>query len=175
MSGSLIKIDEEIVTTAVASVTLTGIDSTYDVYMVRLSDVQGDTDTQSLKVRVTASGTAQSTSNYDYAKKTLRSNNPFNDNSATNQTEVFVNTQLAMGTDTEETLQGVQYLFNFNNSSEYSFATDEIVFSSYFGGVLLGGQGGWVYTVAETHNGVNYFMSSGNIASGTFTLYGLKK
>jgi len=175
MSGSLIKIQEEIVTSAVASVTLTGIDSTYDVYMVRLSDVQGDTDTQSLKVRVTASGTAQSTSNYDYAKKTLRSNNPFNDNSATNQTEVFVNTQLAMGTDTEETLQGVQYLFNFNNSSEYSFATDEIVFSSYFGGVLLGGQGGWVYTVAETHNGVNYFMSSGNIASGTFTLYGLKK
>jgi len=175
MAGSLIKIDEEIVTSAVASVTLTGIDSTYDVYMVRLSDVQGDTDTQSLKVRVTASGTAQSTSNYDYAKKTLRSNNPFNDNSATNQTEVFVNTQLAMGTDTEETLQGVQYLFNFNNSSEYSFATDEIVFSSYFGGVLLGGQGGWVYTVAETHNGVNYFMSSGNIASGTFTLYGLKK
>ena len=34
-AGSLIKIDEEIVTPAVASVTLTGIDSTYDVYMVK--------------------------------------------------------------------------------------------------------------------------------------------
>ena len=33
MAGSLIKIDEEIVSSAVASVTLTGIDSTYDVYM----------------------------------------------------------------------------------------------------------------------------------------------
>lgn len=175
MAGSLVKIDEQIVTSAVASVTLTGIDSTYDVYMVKLNNVQGDTDIQSLKVRVTASSTPQSTANYDYAKKTLRTNNPYNNNSATNQTEVFVNTQLAMGTDTEETLQGVQYLFNFNNSSEYSFATDEIVFRSYFTGVLLGGQGGWVYTVAEAHNGVNYFMSSGNIASGTFTLYGLKK
>ena len=75
MAGSLIKIDEEIVTSAVASVTLTGIDSTYDVYKVVLRDIQGDTDIQSLKVRVTASGTAQSTSNYDYAKKTLRAIN----------------------------------------------------------------------------------------------------
>ena len=31
MAGSLIKIDEEIVSSAVASVTLTGIDSTYGV------------------------------------------------------------------------------------------------------------------------------------------------
>jgi hypothetical protein len=35
MAGSLIKIDEEIVTSAVASVSLLGIDSTYDVYMVK--------------------------------------------------------------------------------------------------------------------------------------------
>ena len=36
MAGSLIKIDEEIVTSAVASVTLGGADwdSSYDVYMV---------------------------------------------------------------------------------------------------------------------------------------------
>ena len=34
MAGSLIKIDEEIVTSAVSSVTLTGIDSTYDVFKV---------------------------------------------------------------------------------------------------------------------------------------------
>ena len=39
MAGSLIKIDEEIVSSAVASVTLTGIDSTYDVYMVVLNNV----------------------------------------------------------------------------------------------------------------------------------------
>ena len=35
MAGSLIKIDEEIVTSAVASVTLTGIDSTYDSYVFK--------------------------------------------------------------------------------------------------------------------------------------------
>ena len=34
MAGSLIKIAETTVSSAVASVTLTGIDSTYDVYKV---------------------------------------------------------------------------------------------------------------------------------------------
>ena len=36
MAGSLIKIDEEIVSSAVSSVSLLGIDSTYDVYMVKI-------------------------------------------------------------------------------------------------------------------------------------------
>jgi hypothetical protein len=174
MAGSLIKIAETTVSSATASVTLTGIDSTYDVYMVRLNNVQGDTDSVSFKERFTVSGTAQSTANYDYAAKTLRDNAAFANNYATNQTELFVNTQTAMGTGTGETLQGVRYLFNFNNASEYSFVTMEMVFRD-FDGSARGGQGGGVYTVAEAHNGVNYFFASGNIASGTFTLYGLKK
>ena len=40
MAGSLRKIDEEIVSSAVASVTLTGIDSTYDVYKVVINNLQ---------------------------------------------------------------------------------------------------------------------------------------
>ena len=38
-----------------------------------------------------------------------------------------------------------------------------------------GSQGGAVYTVAEAHDGLFFGFDSGNIASGTFTLYGLKK
>ena len=174
MAGSLVKIDEEIVTSAVSSVTLTGIDSRFDVYKVVLSDVQGTSDSVSFKERFTVSGTAQSTSNYDYATKTVRDTGSFSNNSASNGTELFVNTQTAMGTGTGETLQGVRYLFNFNNASEYSFCTMEMVFLD-FDVSARGGQGGGVYTVAEAHDGVNYFFASGNIASGTFTLYGLKK
>ena len=174
MAGSLVKIDEEIVTSAVSSVTLTGIDSRFEVYKVVLSDVQGTSDSVSFKERFTVSGTAQSTSNYDYATKTVRDTGSFSNNSASNGTELFVNTQTAMGTGTGETLQGVRYLFNFNNASEYSFCTMEMVFLD-FDVSARGGQGGGVYTVAEAHDGVNYFFASGNIASGTFTLYGLKK
>ena len=174
MAGSLVKIDEEIVTSAVSSVTLTGIASRFHVYKVVLSDVQGTSDSVSFKERFTVSGTAQSTSNYDYAAKTIRDTGSFSNNSATNGTELFVNTQTAMGTGTGETLQGVRYLFNFNNASEYSFCTMEMVFLD-FDVSARGGQGGGVYTVAEAHDGVNYFFASGNIASGTFSLYGLKK
>ena len=174
MAGSLIKIDEEIVTSAVSSVTLTGIDSTFDVYKVVLNNVKGDTDSVSFKERFTVSGTAQSTSNYDYAAKTIRDTGSFSNNSATNGTELFVNTQTAMGTGTGETLQGVRYLFNFNNASEYSFATFQEV-SLLYDGELRGRQGGGVLTVSQATNGVNYFYSSGNVASGEFKLYGIVK
>ena len=74
MAGSLIKIDEEIVTAAVASVTLTGIDNTYDVYMVKLNNAQPDTDIVTLETRFTVSGTPDISANYDEAFKTLRAN-----------------------------------------------------------------------------------------------------
>ena len=70
MAGSLVKIAETTVSSAVASVTLTGIDSTYDVYMVRFNNVAPETDATNLRVRFTESGTPDSTSaNYDRAKK----------------------------------------------------------------------------------------------------------
>ena len=42
-------------------------------------------------------------------------------------------------------------------------------------GVFKGRQGGGVLTVAQATDGVKFFMSSGDIDSGTFKLYGLKK
>ncbi len=62
MPGSLVKIDETTLSSPTASVTLTGIDSTYDVYMVRVSNVQPVTDNKNFLWRVTTSGTAQSDS-----------------------------------------------------------------------------------------------------------------
>ena len=90
MAGSLVKIDEEIVSSAVASVTLTGIDSTYDVYMVKVMNCTPDTDGVGLHFRVTESGTPNSTANYDYAAKNLRAAATFSNQSATNLTQITV-------------------------------------------------------------------------------------
>ena len=108
MAGSLVKIDEEIVSSAVANVTLTGIDSTYDVYMVKLNNVQCDTDNQSLRIRVTESGTANSTANYDGADKRLYSDTTFANGSYTNQTNIFFSESL--GTGTGEAFNSILYL-----------------------------------------------------------------
>ena len=171
MAGSLIKIDEEIVTSAVASISLVGIDSTYDVYMVRFNNVTPDTDAVNCYFRVTKSGTADTTANYNIAAKYLKSYTTFSNAFATNDTK-FNFTEF--GTGTSESTNGILYLFNFANASEYSFVTFE---EQHIGSVQnhLGYQGGLVHTVASASDGVNFSTSSGNIASGTFTLYGLKK
>lgn len=171
MAGSLIKIDEEIVTSAVASVTLTGIDSTYDVYMVRYNNVLPVNDNVLLSNRVTVSGTADTTANYDYAYKLLQANTTFSNVSATNDTDNVLGTN---GTGGNESTNGIMYLFNFNNASEYSFGTVENTLREADTN-LRGIQGGYVHTVAQACDGIQFFYASGNIASGTFTLYGLKK
>jgi hypothetical protein len=174
MSGSLIKIDEEIVTSAVASVTLGGSDwdSSYDVYMVKFSNVTPTTDATIINARILKSdNTADSTANYDRAFKILRTDTTFSNSYSTNQTEFGVE---QLGTGTGESANGIMYLFNFNNASEYNFCTFE--YSNFDSSPrLIGGQGGFLHTVAQLGKGLQFFMSSSTIAGGTFTLYGLKK
>ena len=171
MAGSLIKIDEEIISSAVSSVTLTGIDSTYDVYMFVTNNVHSANDGVNPFLRFTASGTEDSSANYDYAFKNLRTDTTFGNESVTNDNEINLDN---IGTGTGEQFNCVLYLFNFNNASEYSFVTVEGVNINQ-GAVLKGRQGGAVLTVAQATDGVEFFLSSGNIDNGTFTLYGLKK
>jgi len=172
MSGSLIKIAETTVSSAVASVTLTGIDSTYDVYQIIVNNLQCDTDVEDLKCRVTESGTPNTTANYDRVSKLIRTNSSFVNQSATNETSWDMGTNI--GTGTGEGMQVLMHIFNANNSSEYTLHTKENVeFNST--PELLGQQGGGVFTSASSVDGINFFMDSGNIDAGTFTLYGLKK
>ena len=174
MSGSLIKIDEELVTSAVASVELGGTDwdSSYDVYMVKYDNVIPTTDTQVFNFRFLVSGSADTSANYDYAGKILESTNPFTNFSNTNQTSLR---GVTYGNQTGEAGNGVLYLFNFNNASEYSFCTlEEVARASNT--AVAGLQGGGVLTVSQATNGIQFFMASGNIDTGAkFTLYGLKK
>ena len=173
MAGSLIKIDEEIVSSAVSSVSLTGIDSTYDVYMVKANNVSTTDDNSSIRLRVTTSGGgAQSTSNYDMAYKVLKSDASFENKSETNQDNLHL-FYAGISNVAAENFNAIMYLFNFNNSSEYSFVTTEVSVLQYTGH-LDGIQGGGVYTVAEAHNGVQIYVPN-TLDSGTFTLYGLKK
>ena len=171
MAGALIKIDEEIVTSAVASVTLTGIDSTYDVYMVRTNNVTFDTDNVDFAVRVTTGGTQQTDANYDRATKLLRTAS-FLNIGTTNTTNFEI--EGGGGNAANEQSNNIFYCFNFNNASEYSFCTVEtsqVNLNSQLGGQ----QGGFVKTTAEANDGLHFFVSSGNIDNGTFTLYGLAK
>ena len=175
MAGSLIKIDEEIVSSAVASVTLTGIDSTYDVYKVVLNNVApaGDNKDLYLNYIKASDSSVDTTANYDFASKGLYASGSFQNNPQSNANNQKI--MYARGNSTNETSNCVIYLFNTFSSSEYSFNTVEasgLNYSSQF----YGEQGGGVHTVAQSNEGISFsWESSGNFTSGTFTLYGLKK
>ena len=171
MSGSLIKIAETTVSSATASVTLTGIDSTYDVYMLKMNNVLPDTDTVNFRLRFTVSGSADTSSNYDRAFKNLRADTTFGNTSSTNADHINIG---GLGTTGNEMSNAILYLFNFNNASEYSFCTLEAT-TRNDQSHLRGFQGGAVLKETQITDGVNFSMDSGNIDSGTFTLYGLKK
>ena len=171
MAGSLVLIQQTTVSSATASISLVGIDSTFDVYKVVYDNVQCDTDAQNFRIRVTKSGSADTTSNYDQAYKKLDSSTTFGNRSNTNQS--YWETE-ELGTATQEQNNGVLYLFNFNNSSEYSFITlEESTFNT--AQTLTGRQGGAVHTVASASDGIQFFMESGNIDVANFKLYGLVK
>jgi len=170
MAGQLIQVNTATVTVATPSVTLTGIDSD-DVYMFAFTNLEVQTDARSVGFRVTVSGTADTSTNYDEAYKALISTGTFGNGFFTNQNFFLYSLGDSIGTAGQEKANGIVYLYNFFNASEYSFATFETT-QINSGGVHRGNAGGGVHTVAQSCDGISLVESSGgNIVGGTFTLY----
>ena len=181
MAGSLIQVDTFTITSAVASVTLGGGTdgsssnnfeiNTDDVYMVAFNNMQPDSDVRVLYSRVektdgSGGSTIQSDANYDEAYKAIRADAGFDNGAYDSQPQWAWGWN---GTGTSETTQGIMYLYNFN-SSGYSFMQAEIVAHTHSATSWGFGSGG-AHTVASASNGISFFYHTGNIASGTFTLY----
>jgi|TARA_R100000479_G_C6305304_1_gene171875 hypothetical protein len=173
MPGSLVKIAESTVSSAVSSLTITGMDSTYDVYKIIYENMQGSVNDKYPQFRLTESGTANETSNYDYAAKKLKTYSSFQNVAQTNQNLARL-TDEKLGDQAQETANGILYIFNASNSSEYTFWTMENV-NRDGGGNLMSMTGGGVLTVTSAVDGIFFFIDASNIVSGTFKLYGLKK
>ena len=169
MAGQLVQVATNTVSSAVSSVTLTGIDSD-DVYMIAINNVTGTTEPNAINIRFTVGGTADTSANYDWAHKVLRAgNSAFGNQSNTNQSAI--NGLDSTGTSTSETVNAIYYFFNFNNASEYSFMTYEASARSS-AAELNARQGGGTLTVSQATDGVQFFMSNNNIEVGSqFTLY----
>ena len=182
MSGSLVLVDEFTVSSGVASVTIGGgssgssglnasIDSTYDVYILQINNLSPDT-AENLECRVTESGTANSTANYDFKGKGLKTSASFDNNSTSNATQwdisgSFINASTG-------SFNAVIYIFNASNSSEFTAITFET--TQYAGSELYGNKGGGLFTSTSSVDGLLFQIdSANNIDAGRFVLYGLKK
>ena len=174
MAGSLKKISSDTSGGSVAELKVTGIDSTYDVYVVHYSVRPVDND-KDLYLRVTTSGTADSDSQYDESTLFFRADTAHANTHTTNASQWYANA--AMANDSDKNVTATMYLFNFANASEYSAMThDSAGYNDTIPG-LVGEIGGGVHTVAEANDGFALSWESGsNFASGSkITLYGIKK
>jgi hypothetical protein len=185
MSGSLVLVDEFTISSAVSSVTIgggssgssglnTSMDSTYDVYQLIVIDVS-TTSASHIKARFTESGTANSTANYDMASKLFRTDSTYNNYSNQNQTS-FVN-QYFMGQylNNAGNANGVMYIFNPSDSSEYTFVNWENTGLYSGGSLLIATQGGGVFTSSSAVDGIEISAATDTLATGQFKLYGLNK
>ena len=179
MSGSLVLVDEFTVSSAVSTVTIGGgssgsssfnfsIDSTFNVYKLIYRDVFMSSSGAQNRIRFTVSGSADTSSNYDRCSLQIYTNQNIFTSNGENQDNI---SSLGLGTSLTQGDMGILTLFNFPNSSDYSFITREQIqtnSSSELAGII----GGAVLTVAQATDGVQFHASTGNIASGNFKLYG---
>ena len=171
--GKLVQVDTVTLSSPTSATYLSGI-TTDDVYMVTVNNLFVTTDNTSCYVRVGNSGTADTTANYDYAWKSLYTVSAFINNYATNLT--YFPTLPALdqsgsgGSVPGSNGNAILYLYNWNNSSEYSFLTVETaeMLQNY---ALYGNQGGAVHTVAQSNSEIHFVMSSSTMYNATFTLY----
>ena len=169
----LIQVSTSTITGTPSSVTLDGI-NTDDVYVLVASGLTITVDTAYLHFRVTkdVSGTTttQTTAKYCYTNKILKADGATENFAlADRNTMYFGNTPI--GSQAGESSNIIYTLFNFNNSSEYSFITvEENIFSST-NNTTRGSQGALVYKVNEANNGITITGDACNLNGGTLTLY----
>lgn len=164
---SLVQVNKVTLSSQATTMDITGIDSD-DVYLLTINNIKAENGNARLELRVLESGTANTTANYDKADTFIASSGE-SDNSLQNQTtmNIFGNQP------TSNYTGGIVYIYNANNSSEYTFFSFEQ--TGWDNGNIVGGrQGGGVFTSASQVNGVRILFGNvtSDIMSGaTMTLY----
>ena len=161
----LIQVNRAVLSSAASSLAITGIDSD-DVYMVTIKDLQPDSTNQVYPyMRFLESGTANTSANYDMAYKTLKAAVGFADYTLENNTGAVILTE-QIGTATQEKFNGIMYIYNANNSSEYTFYTLQSTALDHNSN-HLGSQGGGTLTVTSAVNGIDVILQGlANIKAG---------
>lgn len=173
-SGSGLVLIEQQTASSSASLNFTScISSTYDDYLIRLINIVPATNSVSLYFRVsTDGGSTWEATNYSrwlfgwYSGGTGVAG-------GTSLTEIRVNTGNTLSNSTDFGVSGTVRLTDPARSGYKRFHFDVDTYSS--GALLEGATQGGAWHSATAVNAFQFYMSSGNIASGTIRCYGLAK
>ena len=109
---------------------------------------------------------------YQYAYQYGNVAGSFGESKSTANSRIY--TLMNLGNATNETANGYTYFYNLTDSSKYSFLTFQsmTINASPNGNMNFGSA---VLPQASTVTGIQVLMQSGNITSGTISLYGIKE
>lgn len=169
MIGKLIQVATATHTTGQATVSLTGIDDN-SVYVCVFYNLKTTNDAKNMRFRVTkaSDSSADSTTNYNKATRSLRTDTGFNNGTGIDSTSWSISNT---GTGTEELTNGILHLYQFFDSGHDSYISDEVIYRHSSGSTLFGQMGGGVHNVHQSNNGIQFFENGGDTFTGTFTLY----
>ena len=167
----LVKISSTTVSSAVASVDLTGMSSTYDFYQCHFT-LTPATDNVNVFVRfINSSGSAISSSEYGYGLINEGGGSLTSSNSA-NTMEIAS----SVGSASNESMCGALTIGPANSTTHpcslYGQTTFINTSNNHQGTVMMGSFKSGSFQVIT---GLQFKCSSGNIEAGTFTLYGVTK
>ena len=165
--------------TAVASsssdLTITGLNSTYDTYGIAFSDLIPATDAVDACLRFgDSSGIDSGGSDYAWSNHYLQVYSPTSFNIKANNSNSLINMtdRYPVGSSTGEGFNGFVYLHTPGDSTTYSSISGQ---ANYFGsagdpspGVIYGAR-----KAVITLDRIQFFFSSGNVASGRLSVWGI--
>ena len=174
-AGGLVLLSRQVVSSSTASVVFDNsiITSTYDDYLFRMNDVVPVSDGAYPQWQTSGdNGSSMHSAWYSNSIFVRFDNNNSGGNSVTSN-QTYMQVVNAMGTNTREKGNYQIWLNSLNNTGSKAFYGQNTQMAS----------NGLIYTLADgffrdADGAVDYFkflFSTGNIASGTFTLYGLVK
>ena len=156
-----------------ASLTVTGLDSTYDTFAVAVSDLIPATDGTHMFMKVGDSSGVDSGST-DYSNHTIMGTAGSTSYNATATAgNGQINLGFSVGNASGEGFGGLYYIHNPGDGSVVPLITGTSAYKTN-GGVTEGGSMCATRDAVITLDRVQFIMSSGNITSGRVTVWGIK-
>lgn len=173
--------DWELISSATASsssaITFTGLSSTYFMYVVVMADIIPATDNTILRLRTSTDGGTtydSGASDYSWAASInfVSSGDVPGVSNEGNFNDTSITLQAANGTVAGETTSGILYLFNVAGTN-FTYCNYDMMATNSFGTVARYPGGGVRQSAADV-DAIEFTLSSGNITSGEFKLYGVR-
>lgn len=156
------------------------LDGTYKAYVVKITNLVPQTDDEDLRLRTSTNGGSSYDSgagNYKWSTSGFSSNSSSGNYGNNSDTTINLSCPTSVGTigignATGESYSAVVYI---NNPADASLYTSINFTANYIlsGGDTMGLVGSGARLAVADVDAIRFLMSSGNITSGTFTLYGL--